>query len=100
MARQFYVDILASRSKVLYVGVTNDLTRRLAQHRMGTIPGFTRRYQLHRLVHFEAYNDPATAITREKQLKGWVRRRKVALVSGANPEWADLGASLGLVPGD
>ncbi|HEU4763744.1 MAG TPA: GIY-YIG nuclease family protein [Gemmatimonadales bacterium] len=100
MARQFYAYILASRSRVLYVGVTNDLARRLAEHRSGAIPGFTRRYQVHRLVHFEVYCDPGSAIAREKQLKGWVRHRKVELVERANPEWRELGVTLGLAPAE
>ena len=65
-----FVYILASKSRVLYVGVTNDLVRRVWEHRSGAIPGFTRRYGVHRLVYYEAVDDPASAIRREKQIKG------------------------------
>lgn len=89
----YWVYILASRSRVLYVGVTNDLARRVAEHRAGEGGAFTKRYRVHRLVHAEEHRDVRDAIAREKTLKGWTRARKVALVEAANPEWADLGAS-------
>ncbi|MFI5235405.1 MAG: GIY-YIG nuclease family protein [Gemmatimonadales bacterium] len=91
-SRQFFVYILASTSRVLYIGVTNDLDRRIAQHRSGLGGGFSRRYQTHRLVFFEIFDRPRTAIAREKQLKGWKRSRKLALIEEANPHWKDLGA--------
>lgn len=78
------------RHTVLYVGVTGDLVRRLAQHRNGTGSVFARRYHADQLVHVEFFDDPARAIAREKQLKAGSRRRKVALIEGGNPEWADL----------
>jgi putative endonuclease len=86
----YYVYILASRSRTLYVGVTRDLVRRLHEHRSGLIPGFTSRYHIHRLVYFETTNDVRAAIAREKQIKGWVRERKVELITSANPTWRDL----------
>ena len=85
--RTYYVYILSSRPKgTLYVGVTNDLERRLLEHRDGTVEGFTKRYAVHRLVHFEETD----AIAREKQSKGWSRAKKVALIQSENPEWSDL----------
>jgi putative endonuclease len=87
--RQYWVYILASRTRRLYIGVTNDLNRRVAQHRQG-VHGFTARYQIKRLVYYETTGDIRAAIAREKQLKGWLRSRKLALISGANPAWEDL----------
>ena len=86
----FYVYILSSRSRVLYVGVTNNMARRLAEHRAGIGSSFTRRYHVHRLVHLEPHESVCQAVTREKQLKGWRRDRKVALIEAANPLWLDL----------
>lgn len=94
--RQFFVYIAASRSRVLYVGITNDLGRRMAQHRSGTGGRFTRSYRIRHLLYFEVFLDPKTAITREKQIKGWVRLRKAGLIAQRNPEWRDLGVDLGL----
>jgi putative endonuclease len=85
-----FVYILASRSRVLYVGVTNDLVRRVWEHRSGTIAGFTRRYGVHQLVYFEAVTEPEPAIRREKQIKGWARTKKVAMIESSNPTWEDL----------
>jgi putative endonuclease len=85
----FSVYILASRSRVLYIGVTSNLARRLAQHRSGHI-GFTKSYNVGRLVLVEAYSQAAIAIAREKQLKGWRRSKKVALIEQSNPRWQDL----------
>lgn len=91
-----YVYIAASLSRVLYVGVSHDLLRRIAEHRSGAIAGFTRRYKVNRLVYFEACDDIRGAIVREKQLKGWARQRKVELIESMNPAWEDLGPSIGL----
>ena len=88
--RTFYVYIMASRSRVLYVGVTNDLIRRVNEHKGGLVAGFTTRYRITRLVYFEEFADIRDAIAREKELKGWVRRKKVHLVDGYNPTWEDL----------
>jgi putative endonuclease len=90
--RQYHVYILASHSRVLYVGITNDLQRRMAEHRSGAIPGFTRRYHVKALVYYDATADVMSAIVREKQLKRWPRRRKVRLIEAGNPEWRDLSA--------
>lgn len=87
----WHVYLLASRKDgVLYVGVTNDLARRLAQHRRGDHGGFTGRYHVRRLVYVEAFGDPYHAIAREKQLKRWRRAWKVALIERENPDWGDL----------
>lgn len=82
--------IMASESGVLYTGVTNNLERRAAQHRQKLVPGFTARYNVHKLVYYELYGDIRMAIAREKQIKGWLRKRKVALIESVNPSWKDL----------
>lgn len=92
----YYVYILASAKKSLSIGVTNDLRRRVYEHKTGTLPGFTARYQINRLVYYEVADEPLSAITREKQLKGWVRRRKIELIESVNPEWEDLSDRIGL----
>jgi putative endonuclease len=85
-----YVYIMTNRSGTLYVGVTNDVHRRVAQHRQGFVSGFTSRYAIEYLVHVERYDDPLQAIAREKQLKNWRRDKKVALIERSNPTWSDL----------
>ena len=85
----FYVYLLASRSRALYIGVTNDVSRRVAEHRAG-LSVHTARYCIDRLVRVEAYPTARDAIAREKQLKGWRREKKVALVATDNPTWRDL----------
>jgi putative endonuclease len=93
------VYILASeRYGILYVGVTSNLIARLWQHREEVLGGFTSRYHVHRLVHFEMYGDMERAITREKQLKRWHRQWKINLINAENPEWKDLAVGLGLEP--
>jgi putative endonuclease len=89
-ARTYYVYILASASRRTYVGVTSNLLRRLWQHRTKAIKGFTADYNITSLVFYEATNDVVSAISREKQLKGWRRAKKVALIEEHNPEWRDL----------
>jgi len=88
--RTYCVYILASRSRVLYTGVTNDLARRVKEHKQHLIPGFTQKYRVTRLVYFEQLGDIRDAIAREKQIKGWVRARKVKLIEGGNAAWTDL----------
>ena len=87
---EMFVYILASKTRVIYVGVTNDLARRVWEHRSGAVGGFTRRYGVDRLVYYEACVDPAGAIRREKQIKGWARVKKVAMIDSMNPKWNDL----------
>jgi len=77
-------------NKVIYVGVTNDLKRRVYEHKSGTIEGFTQKYNVHKLVYFETTTEVEAALNREKQLKGWRRDKKNALIEKLNPEWVDL----------
>jgi putative endonuclease len=88
--KSFHVYFLASRTPVLYVGVTSDLHERMWEHKQKAIPGFTARYNVDRLVHFEESGDALAAIAREKQIKGWLRAKKVALIEADNPAWKDL----------
>ena len=81
---------MASNSGVLYVGVTNNLVARVAQHKEGMVPGFTQRYHVNRLVWCEPHSSIRAAIVREKEIKGWGRMKKVRLIEGRNPEWRDL----------
>jgi len=89
----YFVYILANwNDSVLYIGVTNNLERRLYEHRNGLADGFTRKYNVHKLVYYEYTNEAYSAIAREKQLKGWNRAKKNALIAKMNPEWRDLSA--------
>jgi putative endonuclease len=88
--RTYHVYILASRTRALYVGVTGNLARRLRQHRAGDGSAFTRRYRITRLVYVEDASRAIDAIRREKELKGWTRARKLALIASANPGFDDL----------
>jgi putative endonuclease len=90
MSRTFFVYILASRSLNLYTGITGDIRRRVTQHRSALVPGFTQRYKINRLVYFEMFADPRLAIAREKEIKGWRREKKLALIQSRNPTWIDL----------
>ena len=90
-ARSFYVYILASRiGGTLYIGVTNDLIRRVAEHPLKSAKGFTKKYEVDRLVYFEQFDDAENAIEREKQLKKWNRAWKIRLIEEINPNWDDL----------
>ena len=80
----------ADRNTVLYIGITNNLERRAGEHSLGWGSAFARKYNAHKLVYFEAYADPRSAIEREKQLKKWSRAKKDALIVKRNPEWCDL----------
>lgn len=82
--------MIASPSRTIYVGITNDLERRLYEHKMKQIAGFTATYNVNRLVWFEAFDDPASAIAREKELKRWRRDKKIRLIEMTNPKWDDL----------
>lgn len=90
MSKTYYVYILSSKTKVLYVGVTDHLLRRIYQHKNNLIDGFTKKYNVHRLVYFETYNDIIHAITREKRLKRWKRQWKIDLIEKNNASWVDL----------
>jgi len=90
-ARSFYVYILANRiGGTLYIGVTNDLIRRVAEHRLKPVQGFTKKYEVDRLVYFEQFDDIENAIKREKRLKNWNRAWKIRLIEEFNPNWDDL----------
>jgi putative endonuclease len=88
--KTYCVYIMASASGVLYVGVTNNVERRAFQHQSKAVPGFTARYNVHKLVYYELYGDIRVAIAREKQIKGWLRKRKIGLIESMNPSWKDL----------
>lgn len=88
--RTYHVYIIASASRVLYTGVTNDLARRVLEHKQKRVPGFSARYRVTELVYFEAFGNVRAAIAREKQIKGWLRTRKIALIESFNPKWDDL----------
>jgi putative endonuclease len=90
MSSDYFVYILASTSRALYVGVTNDLLRRVFEHKHKLIPGHTQKYNITRLVHFETTPNVNAAIAREKQIKGWTRVKKLALIETANAAWTDL----------
>ncbi len=87
---QYYVYIMTNKSRTLYTGVTNDLARRVYEHKQKLLPGFTSKYNITKLVYFEATEDVYAALNREKQIKGWLRDKKIALIEAANPDWKDL----------
>ncbi len=91
MLRTYYVYILASkRNGTLYIGVTNDLIRRIYEHKNDMTEGFTKRYRIHRLVYYEEFNNVNDAITREKRMKKWKRSWKIELIKSVNSKWQDL----------
>jgi putative endonuclease len=93
--RTFWVYILANRlGGTLYIGVTNDLIRRVYEHRTDAIPGFAKKYQVHRLIYYEQFFDIENAIRREKLLKKWSRAWKIQLIENSNPNWDDLYSSI------
>src|SRR5882724_684280 len=95
MTKTFYVYLMTNRSRVvLYTGITNSLVRRVGEHQRGEIEGFTKTYNVNRLVFYEGFKDPRHAISREKEIKGWRRGKKNALVETPDPKWADLSPRL------
>lgn len=88
--KKYYVYIMASKSRVLYTGVTNNLERRVYEHKNKLVEGFTSKYNVNWLVFFEETNDVHAALNREKQIKGWLRSKKIALIESLNPQWKDL----------
>jgi putative endonuclease len=91
MNRQYYVYIMTNKTnRVLYTGVTNDLKRRVYEHKEKLVEGFTKRYNVDKLVYYEVCEDIENAILREKQIKGWLRGKKIDLIESTNPEWRDL----------
>jgi putative endonuclease len=83
---------MSNKSRSLYTGVTNDLERRIYEHKQKLVPGFTAKYNITCLVYFEVTEDVGAAIAREKQIKGWLRIKKIALIESMNPKWTDLSA--------
>ena len=95
MKKQYFVYILASkRNGTLYTGVTNDLTRRISQHKSGVAEGFSLKYHVNLLVYYECYDSPDDAIRREKNLKAWKRAWKMRIIEEANPEWEDISENI------
>jgi putative endonuclease len=88
--KQYYVYILANRTKTIYTGVTNNLQRRVFEHKHLMTKGFAYKYKLTKLVYYEVGRDIKVAISREKQIKGWLRKKKIALIESVNSEWKDL----------
>ena len=88
--KQYFVYIITNKSKTLYTGVTNNLNRRIFEHKNKLVIGFTSKYNIGKLVYFEIFNDIESAIRREKQIKGWLRRKKIELIESVNPNWEDL----------
>ncbi len=92
--RQYFVYIMTNHSRTLYIGVTNNLFERVRQHKEKKIEGFTKRYNINKLVYYEQTNDIVSAINREKQLKKWRREKKIKLIEKDNPGWVDLSDTL------
>ena len=90
MVKTYYVYIMTNRSKTLYVGITSELVRRVYEHKLKLLEGFTKKYNITKLVYFENTTDVMAAISREKQIKGWLRRKKIVLIESVNPSWKDL----------
>ncbi len=88
--KHYYVYIMTNHSKTLYTGVTNNLQRRMYEHQHHLVAGFTSTYHMTRLVYFEETTDVYAALAREKQIKGWMRAKKLALIESVNPEWRDV----------
>ncbi len=89
--KQYYIYIMTNKTnRVLYTGVTNDLKRRVYEHKNKLVEGFTKKYNVGKLVYYEICDDIEGAIAREKQIKGWLRRKKVALIESLNQDWRDL----------
>jgi putative endonuclease len=88
--KTYYVYIMTNRSRTLYTGITNNLERRVLEHKRGQIDGFTQKYRINRLIFFETTSNVIDAIKREKQIKSWTRAKKIELIEKINPEWHDL----------
>jgi putative endonuclease len=92
--KHYYIYIMSSRSSTLYIGSAHDLMKRVLEHKEKVVDGFTKRYAINRLVYYEACETLETSLNREKQLKGWTRAKKIALIESVNPEWKDLNLEL------
>ncbi len=95
MTQNYYMYIMTNRSRTFYVGITNNLERRVYEHKQKLIDGFTKRYNISRLVYYEVFTDVRDAIAREKQVKDWRREKKIALIESMNPTWKDLSTEWG-----
>jgi putative endonuclease len=87
---QYYVYIMTNKSKTLYTGITNNLERRVYEHKHKLVPGFTAKYNITKLAYYEETTDVLAAIAREKEIKGWLRSKKIKLIELSNPDWRDL----------
>jgi putative endonuclease len=92
---EYFVYIVCGRTGTLYIGMTNSIYRRALEHRHGEIEGFSSKYRCNRLVYYESFDDVHKAIGREKQLKGWIRAKKIVLIESKNPRWEDLAGTWG-----
>jgi putative endonuclease len=88
--KSYYVYILANNGRMLYTGVTSNLGKRVYEHKHHLVNGYSKKYNINKLVYFEETNDTSAAIEREKQIKGWLRQKKIALIESVNPDWRDL----------
>jgi putative endonuclease len=88
--KSYYIYIMTNKPKILYTGVTKSLERRVYEHKHKLVAGFTSKYNITKLVHYEETNEVQVALAREKQIKGWLRSKKIALIESENPEWKDL----------
>lgn len=89
--KYYYIYIMTNKSNtVLYTGITGDIKKRIYEHKNKVVEGFTKKYNVDKLVYYEIFDDPYNAISREKQIKGWVRKKKVDLINSFNPTWEDL----------
>lgn len=88
--KHYYVYIMTNKSRTLYTGVTNNLERRVYEHKNKLVTGFTSKYNITQLIYYEETNDVQVALAREKQIKGWLRSKKIALIESINPQWKDL----------
>ena len=88
--KDYYVYILTNKSNTLYIGVTNDLYRRLYEHKIKLVSGFTEKYNIDKLIYYEVFDDPISAISREKEIKGWTRKKKIELIKMINPNFEEL----------
>lgn len=93
--KNYFVYIMSNRTRTLYTGVTNNLERRVSEHKQKLVPGFTSKYNITDLVYYEDYGDIRAAIAREKQIKGWLRSKKIELIESLNPQWQDLSEGWG-----
>ena len=98
MSKEYYVYIMTNKSRTLYTGVTNNLMRRVYEHKNKLVAGFTSKYNIQFLVYYEMTTDVHAALAREKQIKGWLRAKKVALIDSMNPTWKDLSEEWYVLP--